>query len=522
MKLLTADQVRELDRQAIEEIGIPGVVLMENAGRGAAELINDGYGDLWPGPVLVVAGKGNNGGDGFVIARHLMNMGWDVITVALAPQEAIKGDAAINLEVLLRSEGEVFFAPEQQELAEFFENCYPPELVVDALLGTGLASEVLGSYALAIDWINASGLPVVAVDVPSGVDATTGAILGDAVCADLTVTFVAPKVGLLVYPAAGYVGDLATVDIGMPAHLLDLSGDEHLLVDEEVAASLLPQRPSNGHKGTFGHLLVVAGSTGKTGAAALTAQGGQRIGCGLVTLACPASVHDILEIKLSEAMTVAVDEVDGALSLQALEPLRSLWAGKQALAIGPGLGLGEETGALVRRMVRECPVPLVIDADGLNALGAHPEFLKECDGLQAVLTPHPGEMARLLGVSVAEVEADRIGAARSFATTYGVTLLLKGARTVIAFTDGRVCINRSGNSGMASGGTGDVLTGIIGGLLAQGLAPEQAAVLGAWLHGAAGDQVADRCGESGMTATDLLAEIPSACHNLSIPGEEYA
>jgi NAD(P)H-hydrate epimerase len=282
------------------------------------------------------------------------------------------------------------------------------------------------------------------------------------------------------------------------------------MVDAFVAAPLLPARPVAGHKGTFGHLLVVAGSVGKTGAAALTAEGGMRMGSGLVTLACPASTQGILAVKMTEVMTTALAEVDGALSLQAFDQLRTLWSDKKALAVGPGLGQAEETCALVRRIVHDCPLPLVIDADGLNALGPQPEFLSQVPQLKAVLTPHPGEMARLAGTTVAEVEADRVGMARRFATDYGVTLVLKGARTLIAFPDGRVRINSTGNPGMASGGMGDALTGMIGGLLAQGLMPNEAAVLGVYLHGLAADRLAERCGTAGLLASDLLRELPAA------------
>ncbi len=522
MKLLTAVQMRELDRKTIEEIGIPGVVLMENAGRAAAELLHRHYAKLFPGPILILSGKGNNGGDGYVMARHLMNRGWQVHTLVLAAAEAIGGDAAVNLSALQRMQGQVSFVPNEVQLAAALTAETGARLLVDALFGTGLSSAVRGHYAWAIDWINASGVPVLAVDIPSGVDATSGHLLGRAVRADMTVAFACPKLGQVVYPGAEFCGILTTADIGIPAALLAAAGDDAVLVDGAAAVSLLPARPATGHKGTFGHLLVVAGSAGKTGAAALTAEGGMRIGCGLVTLGCPASTQEILAVKLTEVMTTALAEVDGVLSLQAFDQLRLLWADKNALAIGPGIGLAEETCALVRRLVRECPLPLVIDADGLNALGCRPEFLRQCSPLQAVLTPHPGEMARLTGTSVAEVEADRIGVARRFAADYGVTLVLKGARTVIACPDGRVRINASGNPGMASGGMGDALTGMIGGLLAQGLSPFDAAVVGVYLHGLAADRLAEHCGSAGMMASDLLREVPAARYALLLQGENDA
>jgi NAD(P)H-hydrate epimerase len=522
VKLLTAEQMRELDRRTIAEVGIPGVVLMENAGRGVADHLCRRFVGLFPGPVLVLAGKGNNGGDGYVAARYLLSRGWQVRTLVLAPPEAVAGDAAIHLRALLAAGGEVAFAPDASNLEQALEHCGEARLAVDALLGTGLTAEVAGPAAVAIDWLSRSGQPVVAVDIPSGVDAASGRVLGRAVRAALTVTFAAAKVGHCSHPGAAHCGELEVVDIGIPAPLLAAVPEEHRLVDAAVAASLLPPRPLAGHKGTFGHLLVVAGSVGKSGAAALAAGGGVRSGAGLVTVACPASVQPVLAVKLTEAMTAPLPEVEGAVSLQAQEALRLLGEGKAALAVGPGLGLHEETAALIRRLVRETPVPLVVDADGLNALAGHAGILRERSGPPCVLTPHPGEMVRLAGVSAGEIEADRVGVARRFARENNAVLLLKGARTVVALPDGRVSINGSGNAGLASGGMGDVLTGLIGGLLAQGLTPDAAAVLGCYLHGLAADRLARRHGTAGLAAGDLLRELPAARNELQQRGTSDA
>jgi NAD(P)H-hydrate epimerase len=516
MKLVSADEMREIDRRTIEEIGIPGVVLMENAGQGAADRLCRAFASLHPGPVLVLAGKGNNGGDGYVIARYLLNRGWRVRTIATAAPEAIGGDAGIHLQALRRCGAEVTFASDSKALGAALEGHRDIALIVDALLGTGLASEVRGLYAEAVDWINDAPAPVVAVDIPSGIDATTGAILGRAVRADLTVTFALAKIGHANHPGAALTGQLEIVDIGIPTALLEPAGADHVLVDAAAAVQLLPPRQATGHKGTFGHLLVVAGSVGKTGAAAMTAEGGLRAGSGLVTVACPAAVQEVLAIKLTEAMTASLPGVEGALSLQALGEIESLLEGKNALALGPGLGQTEEVRNLVRRLVGGCPAPLVLDADGLNAIAERPDVLLERSGEAAVLTPHPGEMARLTGKTVAAIEADRIGAAREFARRYQVVLLLKGARTVIALPDGRVRINGSGNPGLASGGMGDVLTGMIGAFLAQGLPPGDAAILGAYLHGRAADRLLERLGDAGMIASDLLREVPAARRELAM------
>jgi len=510
MNLVSAEKMRELDRRAIEEFGVPGAVLMENAGRGTVDHLERRFGPLAPGPVLVMAGKGNNGGDGFVIARHLANRGWQVQIVALAERKDYSGDAAVNLEILLRTGCKVRFVDSQAPLADTLKAVGEVALLVDALLGTGLSSNVRGVYSQAIDWINESRLPVVAVDIPSGVDATSGQVFGKGVRADLTVTFARVKVGQVIQSGADLVGELALIDIGIPGECRVEGEGDLVLVDALEARGLLPPRPRGGHKGTFGHLLVVGGSVGKSGAAALAAEGGVRGGAGLVTLACPASIQPVLAAKLTEVMTASLTEVDGAVSMQALEEISSLWQGKQALAVGPGLGRQLEVDGMIHRLLRECPLPMVVDADGLNALAGRTDILKGRKGPPPILTPHPGEMARLTGKTVASVEADRIASARQFAKEFGVVLVLKGARTVTAFPNGRVRINSTGGPALATGGTGDVLTGVIGGLLAQGMEPGSAAVLGVFLHGLAADRWSSRIGSAGMAATDLLPEIPGA------------
>ncbi len=508
MNLLTASQMRELDRTAIEDWHVAGLVLMENAGKAAADQVEENFGELYPGPVTIVCGKGNNGGDGYVIARHLLNRGWDVATVVLAAREEISGDARANLDILSKSGADLDFAGDETALAELLEQHQPAGLVVDAIFGTGLSSEVSGYHARVIDWINSAAEAVVAVDVPSGIDATTGQVLGSAVFADLTVTFAAAKVGHVVYPAVEFVGDLVVADIGIPKQLADKQTIDHMFINAEAARVLLPARPASGHKGTFGHLLLVAGSTGKSGAAALAAEGGLRSGAGLATLACPAHLNPVFETKLTEVMTVPLPEVDGMVSMQAIADIEALWQDKDVLAVGPGLGTGEEIGGLVRRLIRDCPLPMVVDADGLTALAGHLEVLQERKA-PTVMTPHPGEMSRLLGCTVAEIEADRIAAARTFACEHGVILVLKGARTVVAEPDGVVFVNGSGNPSLACGGTGDVLTGVIGGLLGQGLAATAAVLLGVYLHGRAADRLFATQGRAGILASDLLRELPA-------------
>ncbi|NJC88266.1 MAG: NAD(P)H-hydrate dehydratase [Desulfuromonas sp.] len=514
MKVLTAAAMQELDRRTIMDAGIPGAVLMENAGRAVADTVARRYAGVHPGPVLILCGRGNNGGDGFVIARLLRETGWQVKTVLLAEPALVSGDAAAMLAQYRQAGGVIEAAPDTVSLAAVLETAAGCRLCIDALLGTGFARAPQGVMATAIDWLNNQSAPVVAVDLPSGVDAGSGAIPGVAARATLTVTFAFPKVGLVSYPGAGHAGEVVTVPIGIPEALAATAPDEFLLVDAFEARSLLPPRPADGHKGTFGHLLVMAGSLGKSGAAVMCAEAGLRAGAGLVTLACPAGMQQIAAAHLVEVMTAPLAEVDGAVSLQAMAALLELSDDKQAVALGPGLGASEEAGALVRRYLKETPLPAVIDADGLNALAGHLEVLGQRRGRATVLTPHPGEMARLTGQSVAAIQTDRVAAARDFAVAHGVVLVLKGARTLTAFPDGHVRINASGHPGMASGGMGDVLTGLIGGLLAQGMEAGAAAALGVYLHGLAGDRLRPRYGDAGLLATDLLRELPMARNSL--------
>jgi len=520
MKLLTPKQVRELDRQAIEEIGIPGPVLMETAGRGVADAICEIFAACKTGQVVVLAGKGNNGGDGYVIARTLRDRGWSVRVIVLVAAREVRGDAAIHLRALKKSGADVVHAATTERLARNLERSCRPTLLVDALLGTGISSEVGDLYRQAIDWCNAQTAPVVAVDIPSGVSADSGAILGTAVQAAMTVTFVAAKPGLVSYPGAACCGELRVVEIGIPQQRVDSLPTEGCLVDYSVAQKLVPVRPTSGHKGSFGHLLVLAGSQGKSGAALLTASGGLRSGAGLVTLALPKTLQQLLVPRLGEAMSLALHDSEGAASSAAYETLVEALRQVDVLALGPGLGTNETTQLLVQRLVRDCDKPLVIDADGLNALCGHLDAVQGRHGVIPVMTPHPGEMARLTGRTVAELEASRLEVACEFAQSHRAVIVLKGARTVVAGPDGRYAINASGNPGLASGGMGDVLTGVIGGLLAQGLEPFEAALLGVYLHGAAADRLALRCGNAGLLASDVAAELPAARYALTRKEEE--
>jgi len=506
MKAVTAETMQELDRLTIAQFGVSGMELMERAGAGCADIIHKRYGSGGEKRVAVFAGKGNNGGDGYVIARILHELGWYVTIFLHASRDEIHGDALTNLDRM--PEGVMRVDVEAGDLAEVGERVGTSDLIVDALLGTGLRNEVSAFYAASIGLINASSRPVVSVDIPSGVDASSGRILGTAVRADLTVTFATAKLGQILYPGAEQTGELQVVDIGIPSELTSAAQSVEY-VDADCAAAVMRRRSRVCHKGDNGHSLIIAGSTGKSGAAAMAANSAMRSGAGLVTLAVPESIHSILEVKSTEAMTVPLaDNGAGELSMDALARIMDLLPGRDVVVIGPGLGLADETWRLVRGVIASVSVPLVMDADALNAVVGYLDAVRNSPSAAVVMTPHPGEMARLANVSVADVESDRLGMAARFATENGVYLILKGAKTVIAAPDGRLAVNSSGNPGMASGGMGDVLTGVVTAFLAQGYESFAACCLAVYCHGAAGDLVAEDKGEVGLIATDVQEMLP--------------
>jgi hydroxyethylthiazole kinase-like uncharacterized protein yjeF len=515
MRLVRSSEMQEMDRLTIQELGVPGAVLMENAARGATRVFLDHFDPPVGARVLLVCGRGNNGGDGYVMARYLSGAGMEVTVMVLSHLDRIGGDALLNLEIIRKMGLEVLEVPTHERWEEYRDRRGSYDFIVDGILGTGLSSLVRGFYAEVIEEINGLKRPVMAIDIPSGLNADTGQVMGVAVRADLTVTFGFPKVGQLVFPGAGLVGRLARIDIGIPDGVASRIPATYNVVEPEDFRDFLSADRPDIHKGDRGHLLVLAGSTGKTGAATLTALGALRAGAGLVTLGIPKSLNPILENKLTEAMTFPLSETsEGSLSLKAEEEVKQLLHGKTALAMGPGLSTHEETTVLVRRIVASCPLPMVIDADGLNALGSDPGALSACKG-KAILTPHPGEMARLTGFKNAEVQEHRVGVAEEFVKKYGCYLVLKGARTLIAEPDGKVHVNPTGNPALASGGSGDVLTGLIGGFLARRWPITQAAIGGVYLHGLAADRLAEEMGQTGILAGELLEAIPVLSRALS-------
>jgi NAD(P)H-hydrate epimerase len=499
--LLTAEQMAELDRRTIEDLGVPGLVLMESAAWACCEVLIERYRDRLAAGVCIVCGPGNNGGDGLAMARRLHLLGFPVEVTVLARVASLRGDAATQAE-LAQGVGVTFREAPGVEPLGFAKRRWPAcGVLVDALLGTGLRRQVEGVFAAAIEGIAAArdaGVPVLSVDVPSGVSGTSGLEHGASVQADVTVTFAALKLGHVLYPGRGRCGDLVKADIGIPAERwLDLiPGIAHLL-DGSALADALPPGPADGHKGTFGHLLVVAGGPGKTGAARLCAEAGLRAGAGLVTLALP----DGLEVPglAPEVMIARYADADALLALA---------RGRDAVAVGPGLGTTAPIEALVVRLYGELEAPAVFDADALNCLARSPRVPTPAG--ERILTPHPGEMARLMAAPWADLAPRRLGAARDLANAMSSTVVLKGAGTVVAEPGGAVRVNPTGNPGMATAGSGDVLTGMVGGLLARGVPAAEAAGAAVWWHGRAGDLASAARGEPTVIASDLLGCLGQA------------
>jgi len=514
MYLVTADEMREMDRRTIEDFGLPGRLLMENAGRGAAEIVLNRFHDLTGMKVGVAAGRGNNGGDGYVIARCLAQKGIPVTVYLLARRDQVHGDAAANLRLMTPLGIPVHEVTDERALSRHLTAMRHHTVWVDAILGTGLTTDVKGLYRQFIEFLNNSNRPVLAVDIPSGLDSDTGQPWGDSVRAHTTATFAFAKPGHLLYPGADRTGNLEIIDIGIPTHIADSVGPRQHLISPQVIQGHWKPRAPDAHKGSTGHLLIVAGSPGKTGAAAMAAQAAMRSGAGLVTLGMPLGINTAMESQVLEGMTALLpDSADGVLDESAFEPIKELLPDKKCLAVGPGLGTAPGTGRLVRRLLPESECPIVLDADGLNHLAEQIDILKTIR-VPVVLTPHPGEMSRLTGIATGAIQKDRIACSRAFAVTHQVHVVLKGARTVIGHPNGSVFVNPTGNPGMASGGMGDVLTGLIAGLITQGQAVETAIHGGTYIHGAAADTLARTLSPIGFLAGDVIATIPSEINRL--------
>ncbi len=514
MRVLNARQMREADKRAIEEIGLPSLVLMENAGRQTVAAMEAMYADLTERHVGIVCGRGNNGGDGFVVARTLAQRGVDVSIFLIGRVGDVRGDARTNLEILGRMGLTVVEVGDSGAWELHFSELSDCTLIVDAIFGTGLNAPVSGLIESVVADINASGIPVVAIDLPSGLSADSHEPIGPCIDAGLTVTIAAPKLPLVLPPAETHAGDIVIADIGIPTEVIDaLEGPRVELLTRAAMRELITPRTPDSHKGDYGRVLLIAGSRGKTGAAHLAAVGALRSGAGLVTVATPTSALNVVAALGAEYMTEPLDEAVNGLDADNIDHLLEI--ARDVVAIGPGLGQAEGTREFVKQFVERATMPLVVDADGLNAFASEPDRLSGREGRDLIITPHPGEMARLVGMSTDEVQASRLEIARNFAVAHHVYVVLKGHRTLIATPDEKVFINPTGNPGMATGGTGDVLTGMIAAWLAQLLDAEAACKLAVYLHGMAGDLAEADEGEVSMTAGDLAAHIGDAVMELT-------
>jgi NAD(P)H-hydrate epimerase len=515
MRVLNTQQMREADRQTIDDVGIPSIVLMENAGRQAVAAMEAAFEDLSTSKVAVLCGRGNNGGDGFVVARTLAQRGIEATVFLLGSVGDVRGDARINLEILGRVGLTVVEVTTAQEWELHFSEISECDLIVDAIVGTGFHGPLTGLLETVVADVNGLGVPVVAIDLPTGVSADSHELEGEAIEASMTVTLAAPKIPLILPPADAYGGDLVIADIGIPGAVIDeLEGPWLELLTRERMRELIPARAADSHKGDFGRVLVIAGSVGRTGAAHLTALGALKSGAGLVTIATPRSCVATVAAMMPEYMTEGLEETAaGTIDFSAVDRVLDLKA--DIIAIGPGLGQDPSTAAFVQAIVERAGAPLVLDADALNAFTGDPERLTGRDGVDVIITPHPGEMARLLNLSIEQVQADRLEHAREFAAARRVHVVLKGHRTIIAGPEGRSFVNLTGNAGMATGGTGDLLTGMIAAWFAQILDPEGACKLAVYLHGTAGDLAEADEGEVALLPSDIAARLGDAVMELT-------
>lgn len=510
MYLVDQETMNHLDRETIETYGLPGMVLMEQAALRAVELLSHRFNGLKGKNIIIFAGKGNNGGDGLAMARLLENGGAHVTLFLLCQPEELAGDALTNYRILHGFGIKVHLLADEKDLQKADIALMRTDIIVDAIFGTGFKGTAGGIIGQVINLINNSGLPVVSLDLPSGLEADSGKISGPCVKAWTTITFGLPKLGLILEPGASYVGELWWGDISLPRQLVQKAGITTRLITHRGCVKKMPQRRRTGHKGTFGHVIVIGGSEGMAGAITLAGLGALRSGAGLVTAAVPRSLHNIMEMKTTEIMTKSLPETDDiTISQEALDIIMTLADQANAILLGPGMSQHPSTASLLTNLLPKLIRPVVLDADALNMISEMnaKEFFTSLRA-PLIITPHPGEMARLMGVSVKEVQQNRVEMALTGAREWQVVVVLKGAKTLIASPDGRLYVNPTGNAGMATGGSGDVLAGMITALLGQGLELLDGAMIAVYAHGKAGDESSIHRSQIALTAGDLLEELP--------------
>ena len=507
-KACYAEQMRRVDRAAEEVGAIPGIVLMENAAIACVRELEKDF-DIKTKRVAIFCGKGNNGGDGLAIARHLYNMGVDVY-VYLVNGNGFSGDAKINYDIINAMDIPVDTIADTEGF-EYIIRSY--DIVVDAILGTGISGSVRGNAFDIIRLINENSKYILSVDVPSGIDSDSGAICGICVNADKTVTFAAYKVGMFMYPAADAVGEIVVAPISIPEHVISSQNIQINVTDSQFVREVIPKRENNSHKGDYGKLLIIAGSCGMTGAAYLASEAALKSGAGLITLACPKSVQPYLELKTTEVMTVPLDDTDGHIAYSAISDIEQRMEKADAVLIGPGIGRDDDTVKLVKEVLLKCTVPVIVDADAIYAVSNEIELLHQCT-CDLIFTPHAMEMSRLTGLDISYIEDNRIEVSREFSEEAGAVLLLKGHHSVVTAPDLTQYINNTGNPGLASGGSGDVLSGIIAALVARGVDCSCAAAAGAYIHGLAADIACERYTMESMSAKNVIECIPEAYYRI--------
>jgi len=517
MKVVDAETMRAMDRGAVADYAMKGIQLMENAGRAVAEVVLRELSKRGgPKRAAIVCGKGNNGGDGFVCARHLKNAGVDVALYCLAEVGDYKGDSLVNALCWQKMGNEVIRISGAGDIKKYSSSLRHAGVLVDALLGTGIIGGAKGFYGEVIEFINTLKARVISIDVPSGLNASTGEAAGPVVRADITVTMALPKLGFYLPPGPGFAGSVEVGDIGMPAGILTDEAIRWNLIAEEGVSALLSPRVFDSHKGTYGHTVILGGSTGKSGAPYMSAMAAMRAGAGLVTIGIPAGLNNIMEQKTTEAMTWPLSETDeGGLAEDAIADITKLLNGKSCVVAGPGLGISTHIKSILKKLLKESAMPMVLDADALNNLAGFLDCIKGEVSRDIVLTPHPGEAARLLGLRPSDIQADRMGAAEVLSRKTGAVVVLKGANTIIASPEGTIYINTTGGPALATAGTGDVLAGMIGGLMGQGMGGLHAAITAVYAHGLSGDNISrKRRGQRGLIATELLDVIAPVLNSL--------
>ncbi len=499
--------MREIDRIAIKEYGIPETILMENAGLQSIVFLEEIFGSLKGKRFSVFCGKGNNGGDGFVVARHMLLKGNKVIVYLLSEKKSLKGDAKLNMEIFQSIGGSIVVLQNDAEIKEHESFIRDADIIVDALLGTGISSELKGIYKTVVEKINEWKRFCLSLDIPTGLCSDNGAVYPLNIKADATVSYGFPKTGLMFYPAAESVGKLKGVNISFPLDLLKKSACDAFILDAEYLRELLFAPPPSAHKGTFGHAVVAGGSTGMGGAIALSALSALKVGAGLSTAVVSKELSDSMEAGMPEVMTLPVGK--GGYENGDADKLLEFAFDKSALLLGPGMGQGGNRTAFIDKIIRGSNLPLVIDADGLNNIAENPDILLKAK-TPAVITPHPGEMARLASISTEKVNSNRLGTAKDFSKKFNCVTVLKGARTVVALPSGEAYLNMTGNPNLASGGTGDVLAGMITGFIAKGFSSSEAAFAAVYIHGLAADIYLEKSDAFSLSASELVNLIPAS------------